>query len=257
MHKGKNGILELLEDNSLLMTQALFYEILYSEEEEMKRCFSNLPACRNPFVLLVRYIDVLRYEMTEKRDWRYCDKLCEQYPYDFTEFKKPNFHLDQEFKKILSVNDNGFNKHAEYIKLCVKLLRDTFPELNNFKSGKNPNTLENVKERFISDHEFILYIYNNTFQAIKNNFKVCTIPVINKNWAYFLYIQIYFLLLLDLFPKLDNIDKINIEKIKNENFDCDYLFFACLFGSLASFDKHMRDKFKRLKPEGILFPENM
>ncbi len=254
MHKGENGILGLLQDNSLLMTQALFYEILFSKEEGMKKCFHNLPASKNPFVLLVKDFDVLSYEITARKDWRHCDKLCEHYKYDFTEFKKETFYIDQESKKFLSVNSKRFQNCVEANKLWIKALIEIFPELDNFRSGLHPETLENVKNRIINDQELIIKIYNDTSQAIKRTFKVSIVPIITEKWAYFKYIQIFLLSALGLFPKLNNIDEITYNKLENEYFDCDYLFFACLFGALASFDKEMRERFKLLRPDGVLLP---
>jgi hypothetical protein len=79
--------------------------------------------------------------------------------------------------------------------------------------------------------------------------------LIDENWAYFRWVQVFLLSGLDYFQKYGSTVEPNRQKVMNERLDLDYTITALLLGSLASCDRTMKERFRFLRPDGRLLPD--
>jgi hypothetical protein len=79
--------------------------------------------------------------------------------------------------------------------------------------------------------------------------------LIDENWAYFRWVQVYLLAGLDHFQKYGPKVEPHRQKLMNERFDLDYTITALLLGGLASCDRTMKERFRFLRPNGHLLPD--
>lgn len=249
---------ELLQNHILLMPQTLLYEILTTEKEKRLKCFWKIPDIDNPFVLLNKLEDVYQFEIENHKIWTICKDLYVDIPYRFgRKLKDPNFEIRQEDEKNILEWDEEINDRTnDFIELS-KIAKDKFPELSNYNPGQSVVPINNAKNKIYSDYNCVLEIYSIYADLSIELYVEKPLPdknLITLDWAVFRWLQIRLILSLDYLAKYGCDDKLSIsfKNVKNDMLDGEYLFFACLFGALATTDKVMIERFKMLKPEGVL-----
>jgi hypothetical protein len=75
---------------------------------------------------------------------------------------------------------------------------------------------------------------------------------IDEQWTFFRWIQVQLLAGLDFFASYGVKIQPSREKLMHELLDLEYLIMALIVGGLASREKRMIERFKLLRPDGIL-----
>jgi hypothetical protein len=121
------------------------------------------------------------------------------------------------------------------------------PEFENAKSEDMPNIVKLKREQIRDDREDMRGFYGNHRPA--------TPPppeLIDEKWAHFRWIQVYLLAGLDFFASYGLGAPFRREDMIHELIDLDYLITAILVGGLASRERRMIDRFKLLRPDGVV-----
>ncbi len=121
------------------------------------------------------------------------------------------------------------------------------PEFENAKSEDMPNIVKLKREQIRDDREDMRGFYGNHRPA--------TAPppeLIDEKWAHFRWIQVHLLAGLDFFASYGLGAPFRREDMIHELIDLDYLITAILVGGLVSRERRMIDRFKLLRPDGVV-----
>ncbi len=146
----KDRLQSLFENHRVLMTQALFYELLTTEPAERARCFRRIPAIENPVVLVYNVGPILRWEVKYHRPLSNIGDMaideCFQFNpgllnEDFDMGEEQARHLEK-WRKEMSVSVSDFADHCR--KVTVR-----FPELRGYCPGTNTMQLRKLKNAYV------------------------------------------------------------------------------------------------------------
>jgi hypothetical protein len=76
--------------------------------------------------------------------------------------------------------------------------------------------------------------------------------LLNENWTFFRWVQVQLLGGLSYFASYGVANKPSLEKLMHELFDLMYLLPAVLVGGLACREKRFIERFRFLRPDGVL-----
>jgi len=246
----KDILQSLFKNHRVLMTEALFYELLTTTAIERARCFSRIPSIKNPVVLVQNVGAILRWEVRNQQPLTSVDHVAINIPFQFNRgLTNNNFSMNEEranhlenWKKERLIQVCDFAEHA-----CKVTVR--FPELKNYRPGGDSTNIKRIKKRVCTETEFVLEEFYNggldhTWPPAED---------IDERWALFRWIQIRVVTALDYFHKYGEREvSSETTKIENEYVDLEYCLIGCLVGAIATQDKGMAKRFLALCPSGTV-----
>lgn len=242
-------IADLCLNNDVLMPESLFFELLTTEPKIRAVCFKKVPKIENPLVLVPNVGTIIRYEIQNNKPCSDIREIAINVRYKFNEkLVSTNFTLTEQQRLDLSEWGNDIKSQIEDFKEKSAVVTGWFPKTKGFKPGRDLSPIEEAKSLICQDSNVVKSIY----QQIKHK----TFPEpdqIHEKWALFKWIQVHILAALDYVGRYGdgNMDAIS-KKIENEFLDLDYCITALIVGGLASKDNGMIDRFKRIRPNGIV-----
>jgi hypothetical protein len=156
------------------------------------------------------------------------------------------FELDGQTKETA----NGRTVELEErIDDMIAIWRDfkTLPALNDATHSEMPSRVHELSLQIRDDREDIRRFYGNH--------RIPPWPqaeLIDEQWTFFRWIQVQLIAGLDFFASYGIKTQPSREKLMHELLDLEYLILALVVGGLASREKRMIQRFKLLRPDGIL-----
>lgn len=240
--------LELLfKDHRVLMTQALFYELLTTEPAERATCFRRIPAIDNPVVLVHNVGPILQWEATNQRPLLNIDDVAVAVNFNFNpglvnedfDLGKQQAERIENWKKEMSASVSSFADHCS--KVTVR-----FPELKGYCPGMKTLDIEKIKTRVCTDPSFVRQLYS---PGEGGNWP--TGKEIDERWAIYRWLQIRVVAALDYFLKYGERDVASLTtKVENEYLDLEYCLVGSLVGAIATKDSGMMERFLAVSPLG-------
>lgn len=237
----------LFKDHRVLMTQALFYELLTAKPAERASCFRRIPAIDNPVVLVQNVGPILQWEVTNERPLVNIDDVAISVNFNFNPgLVNEDFDLGEEqaghienWKKEMSASVSNFADHCS--KVTVR-----FPELKGYYPGMKILHIEEIKTRVCTDPGFVRQLYS---AAEGSNWP--TAEEIDERWAIYRWLQIRVVAALDYLLKYGERDVTSLTtKVENEYLDLEYCLVGCLVGAIATKDSGMSERFLAVSPLG-------
>ena len=154
--------------------------------------------------------------------------------------------LDGQTKEFASGRTVELEKRLDDM---IAIWRDfkTLPALNNATQSEMPDRVRELSLQIRDDPEDIRGFYRNH--------RIPPWPepeLIDEQWAFFRWIQVQLLAGLDFFASYGVKIQPSREKLMHEILDLEYLIMALVVGGLASREKRMIERFKLLRPDGVL-----
>ena len=157
-------------------------------------------------------------------------------------------YYELDAKSLKSVEE----REAEYQERCSDMITvwrefESIPELKNAGQLEMPATIANLSAQIRDDHDDMRGVYGKHRHA---NFPD---PVLlDTNWAFFRWIQVQLLGGLGYYASYGVDKESPREKLMHELFDLTYLISALLIGGLACRDNKFIDRYRLLRPDGVL-----
>ncbi|MDP2863121.1 MAG: hypothetical protein Q8N95_10050 [Desulfobacterales bacterium] len=252
---GRKKVSALCESHNVLMPESLFFELLTTKEDKDRAiCFGNLPNTANPVILVQGISSMFSFEIGKKLPIKDVKDMCIDVPYIFNKHLK---HLDfkytceqrqtlLEWQKDVASRIEGFKEKSA----CVS---GWFPGLKGYKPGMDPKHINEAKLLICEDLSVVREIYKTI--------RPSTFPeaeILTEEWALFRYLQVHVFAALEYVRLFGDGNSTAISgKIENEILDLDYCVTALLVGALASHDMSLIEKFKRIRPTGIVIGPNL
>lgn len=251
----RDEIIELSKNNRLLVSDALFFEMLTTSIKNRAKCFSKFPTYENPVDLINHIGFLLRYEIDnhKKSNSPSSNKENSNYRFIFNEaLKDPNYVLpDYAQETISQYNDELKNDVYIFLKKA-NTITDLFPELLN----ANKQAARTVAENCIAKPGSLIQLISS-FNAPPEENELPAASVINEHWAIYRYLQVQLLFAIDLYVRFNgSIPESLTEKqyieIEHDVLDAQLLALGLMEGAFATREKKLQRWWKLLMPNGML-----
>ena len=252
-----NKVRRLCEENTVLFSESLFFELMTTSEKSQKRCFSKLPEGANPVKLIPNVGKLLRYEIENQCS---CTPLLKHVivnDFQFNEGLRQGTYVAQGdvLKSLTEWKDQVKSDTEDFLVRC-SIVHDFFPELNGIEYKHFATAIENARVKVATDHVFVKEIYGSFLdENAPPNAPVS--ELLGPDWAFFRWVQCQLLSALRIFGKYQG--KIDLPasngvftRAEHTMHDIYYTILASLSGSLATGDQEIIDDFCLVCPEGVL-----
>jgi hypothetical protein len=166
----------------------------------------------------------------------------------YVQFNK-NLESESAFDSSLETAKSDTRKWEKKLPQMVEIWRDfkKIPTLRDAKPAEIKDRVEQLKILVRDDHDDMRGFYRNH--------KPHSYPdaeLLDEEWALYRWTQANLLAGLDYFVSYGPKNEANREKLMHELLDVEYLICAVLVGGLASRDDRIVERFRLLRPDGVL-----
>jgi hypothetical protein len=253
----KEKIQKLCNSHTLIMSFALFYELLTTDEKARKNCFSKLPAVVNPVRLIDHIGTLLQLEAAFGQPCGLPSQHCLLLDFSFNKQLKENKcyilckyqKIIKEVEEDIEININSFVD-----------LSETIPDLIPDTVQNNLDDLKNKAQKLIAKPEAVLKFY----RALHSHEQKISFPEISgepTDWAHIRWLQVQMLFATDMYIRyqgqLRNMllkNKVRT-KVEHDVHDAQILALAILEGAIATKENKLIKWFKLLRPNGTIHPD--
>lgn len=250
---------ELAGTTRLLVSDALFYELLTTKLEARKQCFSKFPPENNPVELVSHIGPLMLMEInTQKRSGKPSQHREDSgFAFRFNSgLLDDDYVLPPEAERVIEEQSLQLQSDVwSYIER-VSLVPTFFPDLLK-------GTTEDRKAAVIGAEEAIaapgslLPFYSN-LEPPPGEKALPPASMIDESWALYRWLQVQLLFSVDVFAryqvnKPDLNSRATFEKMEHDVLDAQVLMLACLEGAFATREKKLKRWWSLLRPDGKLY----
>lgn len=157
-------------------------------------------------------------------------------------------YFDLTARELLSTEERSTElktKLPEVVGMWRSL--SSMPELTQAGPKEIPQVIKKLSLRVRDDRQDIRGFYSNLRHS-----SFPPAELVDEKWAYFRWIQVQLLAGLDFIARHGSKTNPNQEKLRHELLDLDYLLPALLVGGLACRETRFIDRFRFLRPDGVI-----
>jgi hypothetical protein len=250
-------IRELATSHRLVISDALFYELLTAGEPARSRCFAKFPSDENP-VDLVSHIGVLmRLEMETQRPSGRPSMHRETLRF---QFNRALITPDYEIPEVCQIAID-----AQGVQLCSDVL--SFIERARVTPNFFPNLLhgseaEREKARADAERAIVatgsLLSFYATLEPPNGEKHLPSSELVTDAWAIYRWLQVQMLFGLDLYVRYagripDTLSDNIFKKLEHDVLDAQVLMLGCLEGAFATMEHKLQRWWRLLCPGGALY----
>lgn len=253
----KDEVRRLCEEEVVLFSESLFFELMTTSEHSQKRCFSKFPEEPNPVKLIPNVGTLLRYEIENQAQ---CSPLIQHALVDDFQFneklRQGTYVAEGDVLRSLTEWKDQVKSDTEDFLVRCSIVHQFFPELNGIEYKSFPSAVENARSRVAEDQELVREIYKSFLDEDAPS-NAPAPELLGPDWAFFRWIQCQLLSALRMFKKYQG--KIELPategtftRAEHTMHDIYYTILATLSGSLATGDQEIIDDFRLACPKGVL-----
>jgi hypothetical protein len=161
---------------------------------------------------------------------------------------RSRFGLTPEEKIEVQKRNEDISARARKLSEIWKELGE-HPSLRDASPAELPEVIKTISQNVRDERSLVRANFAN---IMHKDFP--SAELIDENWAYFRWMQVYILAVLEYFRSYGTKSIPKQDKLENEVLDLDYTITAILLGGLASRDDAMKRRFRFLRPDGYLQP---
>ncbi|MHB1291167.1 MAG: hypothetical protein ACYCY5_03140 [Sulfuricella sp.] len=246
---------ELCDNETVLCSESLFYELMTTNPKSQLKCFSKLPTNPRAFRLMPDIGVLLRAELESRSS---CGAL-EQYvipgAYIFNE-KLRNGTYIAEGEVLNTLNDwqKQVGQEAKDFLIMCQSVYQFFPQLIGIEFRDFPAALAAARSRVATDAEEVKRIYTS-FDRIDLPANAPLPEELTPSWAWFRWVQCQLLATLRIFARYQckvpsNPSPAILERAEHSMHDLRYVLLGVLAGAIASNDDEIIEDFRLACPNG-------
>ncbi|MDB5874600.1 MAG: hypothetical protein JWQ07_4042 [Ramlibacter sp.] len=253
----KQDILALSQTHQLVMSGALFYELITTSELQRRRCFGKLPATENPVELVDHVGELLRRELKtgEPCGKPSANSLGIRFRFN-PGLVEDGYQLPESALEAL--RDEAVGLAAESERLLQ--LSETIPSLFTGLLAGNTEIRQQQRvnaEAAIADVSQIMTFYRGLASPDPRS-PFPSADIVGPEWGHIRWVQIQMLFALDLHLRYQGCvrteltDKVQ-ERLEHDVHDAQHLALGVLEGAFATREKKLVRWWRLLRPDGVLF----
>ena len=247
----------MAETHRLLMSDALFYEIL-SDPKRRALCFSKFPRIRNPVELIGHPGQMLRRELESHRPNGKPSSYIEDIPFEFNAaLLREDYQFPADAMATLLEYAKELQSDIASYQDAIKLTPTFFPKLLNGSDAVRAVAKAEAERAVVEDVQGLLGFYR-LLTPPKGEPPLPPAELVTPEWALFRWIQVKMLFALDVYCRYSGtfpnvpMGKV-LEKFEHDVLDTQYLLLGLMEGSFATREKKLQKWWRLLSPNGTLY----
>lgn len=253
----KAKIHKLAASYRLVMSDALFYELLTAEEPCRSSCFAKFLPTKNPVDLVSHIGTLMKIEIDTHQPAGKPSTHRESLNFQFNPLlMKAEHELPEEAQQTIDEQTRNLQSDVTSFVERASIIGPSFP---NLLTGSDADRFQarQEAERAIAEPKSLLAYYS-TLEPPYGEQPLPPASLITEDWAIYRWLQVHFLFSIDLYVRYQgNIPtkfSANIfEKLEHDVLDAQVLMLACLEGSFATQEKKLKRWWRLLCPNGTLY----
>jgi len=248
---------ELATSHRLVVSDALFYELLTSDEPARSRCFRKFTPVENP-VDLVSHIGLLmRLEIDTQKPSGPPSSHRENWRFQFNPaLITPDYQIPEAGLIAIEEHATELRSDVDSFVQRAKLLPTFFPDLLSGNQA-NRDRLRTEAEGAIAAPGSLMEFYSN-LEPPPGEKSLPPSHLVSEDWAVYRWLQVQMLFALDLYVRYggrvpDRFSEAVFEKMEHDALDAQVLMLGCLEGAFATKEKKLKRWWKLLCPRGHLY----
>jgi len=247
---------ELAASSRLLVSDALFYELLTADGPSRRKCFAKFPAEESPVDLISHFGAMMRFEIDNQTPSGKPSSHLENSDFTFR-FNDALLSEDYEFPADVrsAIEEHTAQLRSDVISYLdrVKVVATFFPNVLSGTTDERKLAVEEA-EKAIAAPGTLLQLYSS-LEPPPGEKPLPPVERICEHWAVYRFLQAQMLFALDIFARYQgqtpDISNQNVyERMEHDVLDAQVLMLGCLEGAFATHERKLQRWWKLLCPHG-------
>lgn len=248
---------ELARSHRFLVSDALFYELLTSEEPVRSSCFRKFPPTENPVELVSHIGPLVRLEIISRKPSGLPSMHRQDLRFQFNwNLTTPVLEFSETERRTIEEHASELRSDVEAFMQRANLIPTFFPDILSGSQSKRERTIAEVEAAIATPGALL-----NLYSALEVPPGEKTLPpagVISEDWAIYRWLQVQLLFAADLYVRYNGriptkLTKGTFERMEHDVLDAQLLMLGCLEGAFATKEKKLMRWLKVLCPRAELY----
>ncbi len=251
------AIQKLASSHRLVISWALFYELLTCDTRGRRGCFSKLPKTENPVELVESIGKLMKIEINIHQPAGKPSSHKENIQFTFNpKLLADDYQMPLDSQEAINEHTNRLQSDIKRFIDIAKSNLELFPNLLSGNDKERAAAYRSAEEK-ITDKVAMLSFYAQ-LQSPDTNIPFPPHTLLDESWATYRWLQVQMLFSIDLFVRysediLEQLTPSISEKIEHDLIDAEVLTLGCLEGAFATREKKLIQWWHLLCPNGELF----
>lgn len=249
-------IRELAKSHRLLMSDALFYELI-SDSKGRALCFAKFPKKENPVDLIGDPGRLLRLEVQTHTPCGKPSDHCENIRFQFNDaLLRDDYHLPPDMAAtVLEHTEELRSDVASYLD-TVRLTPTFFPDILKGNDASRAIARKEAERAVAEETDDLLGFYR-LLTSPPGEPSLPPADIVTPDWALFRWVQVKLLFALDVYCRYSGkmpepLSEQVYERFEHDVLDAQYLILGLLEGAFATREKKLQKWWYLLSPTGTL-----
>ncbi|WP_345812575.1 hypothetical protein AAGS40_00900 [Paraburkholderia sp. PREW-6R] len=248
---------ELAASHRLLVSEALFYEMLTTSEPARSRCFAKFPPIDNPVDLVSHIGTLMRIEIDTHRSAGKPSAHRVQVQFQFNpKLLNAGYELPATAEEAIQEQFHELRNDSESMLTRALSMQSFFPSLLTGTQAERVQAKEEA-ELLICQPGTLLQFYS-ALESPPGERRLPPVDLVTDEWAIYRWLQVQFLFALDLYVRYQGKIPVEMgsaawEKLEHDVLDAEVLMLGCLEGAFATNEKKLIRWWRMLCPNGTLY----
>lgn len=253
----KARIHELAQAHRLVVSDALFYELLTSSEPGRSRCFAKFPPIDNPVDLVDHIGTLMRIEIETHSASGKPSAHRETLRFQFNpRLVNPDYQLPENARLLVEEQAEQLRSDVMSFVQRASTINSFFPNLLVGSHAQRVKARE-AAELAIAEPSSLISFYA-LLEPPPGQKPLPAPELVSENWALYRWLQVKFLFALDLYVRYqgkipEEFSPSIFEKLEHDVLDAQVLMLGCLEGAFATREKKLKHWWRILCPTGTLY----
>lgn len=252
-----SAIQKLAGSYRLVISWALFYELLTCDTRGRRGCFSKLPKTENPVELVENIGKLMKLEINTHQPAGKPSSHEEDIRYIFNpKLLSDDYQMPLDSQEAINEQADTLQSDIERFITIARLTPEVFPNLLSGTDKERADARRSAEE-MITDKVALLSLYAQ-LQSPDPNIPFPPHNLLDESWATYRWLQVQMLFSLDLFVRYSGNIPAQLTpkiytKLEHDVLDAQVLMLGCLEGVFATREKKLIRWWHLLCPNGELF----
>lgn len=252
-------VYEMALRHRLLVSDALFYELLTTDGPTLTRCFRKFPRTNSPVDLISHIGTLMRYEINNHEPAGKPSRHKENIGFDFQfnqQLSCGDYVLPEEYKVVVADHTAELVRDVASYLDRANVISEFFPDLL-IGSDQARQEARIEAEKLIAMPGSLKVFYAG-LKSPPGERPLPSVDLVDESWALYKYLQVQLLFAIDIYVRHAGIIPTGatgkaFEKLEHDVLDAQLVALGVLEGAFASREGKLKRWFKLLCPMGSLY----
>ena len=250
-------IRELASTHRLVISEALFYELLTSPEPGRSRCFAKFPRVKNPVDLVSHIGMLMRREIVAQAPSGRPSEHREQLTFQFNPYLvNSDYVLPEEARATLEQQTAELRSDVSAFLERVSTIPSFFPNLLT-GTDSDRRAAHTDAEHALAEPRALIPFYSQ-LEPPPGEKALPTPDLVSEEWAVYRWLQVQMLFALDVYVRYrgkvpQDLSPRTYEKMEHDVLDAQVFMLGCLEGAFATREKKLKRWWTLLCPGSVIY----